>query len=482
MIIPEDPQGPSRPPRVPKVLPIVDASNLPRPLTDAKKAPHFLSEFNVNECCDFRAIPDPPTPEPRSRRRHSMLPTKEEEEEEEGNVTNSKRSRKSLCHVPSPMEQREESSPPPMHVQQRICLDDDDTRAKRRKKRQSMELPRDLVRGITPCTDPVPPSFVGNLQDMKDLQALVRGYCKMPRDLRATSQQARLIEESTGYPLLQPVIHDDPQSHANRRAVLSKMAPIIEEIDRRRAEDTAKWEYETGCRVERSKSGKYRYISLETNTKVGSQEYKRRYMGVISRESSLRLFKARQWKEKLLASNDSQEDFEPLPMDAPLVTDASSDMEDDTFSTTHELDLDLNDILESSRDTFNEDNHMEICDVSASLDMGENDSSMYSHSRTDRMSQSMGGCTKEMFDDAADKDDLEQELAFQPPPTTNHTKTVPKSVTPTELEILPLPDREEASSDPDVARAERLLWSRIDSALQEYSEEVLRIRKSRQSC
>ena len=477
MIIPEDPQGPSRPPRVPKVLPIVDSSNITRPIADAKKAPHFLSEFNVNECCDFRAIPDPPSPEPRNRRRHSMLPTKEDELVE-GSVTNPKRSRKSLCHVPSPMEQREESSPVPIQVQPRICLDDDDTRAKRPKKRQSMELPRDLVRGITPSTDPVPNSFVGNLQNMKDLQALVRGYCKMPRDLRATSKQARLIEASTGYPLLQPIIHDDPQSQANRRAVLSKMSPIIEEIDRRRAEDTAKWEYETGCRVERSKSGKYRYVSIETNTKVGSQEYKRRYMGVINRESSLRLSKAQQWKEKLLASHESQGDFEPLPMDAPLVTDGSSDLEDDTFSTSQELDLDLNDILEPSRDKVNEDNRMDICDVSASIDMGEHDCGIDSHSRTIPQSES----TNSKFDDMADKYDIEQELAFQPPRTTNHTKTVPKSVTPTELEILPLPDREEESSDPDIAKAERLLWGRIDSALQEYSEEVLRIRKSRQTC
>jgi hypothetical protein len=300
----------------------------------------------------------------------------------------------------------------------------------------------------------------------------------MPRELRATSQQARLIEESTGYPLLQPVIHDDPQSQANRRAVLSKMAPIIEEIDRRKAEDTAKWEYETGCRVERSRSGKYRYISIETNTKLGSEEYKRRYMGVINRESSLRLSKARQWQEKLLASSNSQ-DFEPLPMDAPLVTDASSDMEDDTFSTCQELDLDLNDILDSSRDKANDDNRMDLCDVSASMDLGEHDCSMASHSREAPLPESRTGWL-EKSDDSTDKEDLEQELAFEPPRTTNCTKTVPKSVTPTELEILPFPDREEESSDPDIAKAERVLWSRIDSALQEYSEEVLRIRKSRQ--
>lgn len=474
----------TRPPRIPKAPPIVDSSNT-RPLAEPTKAPHFLSEFNLNECCDFRAIPDPPTPQPRNRRRHSMIPNMDDENVHISNSSStntnnstSKRSRKSLCHVPSPMEQRDES-PPPATLQVRICVDEDDeTRPKRRKKRQSMELPRELVASAGPNIDSLP-RFVGTQQNMKDLQALVRGYCKIPRDQRASCQQARVIEESTGYPLLQPIIEDDPQSHAHRRSVLSKMAPIIEEIDKRKADDTAKWEYETGCRVERSKSGKYRYISMQTNNKVGSQEYKRRYMGVIQRESSLRFAKAQQWMEKLHASSKAEDDFEPLPMDAPLVTDSSSDMEDDSFTTTQELDLDLREVLPSSENST--DTSMEICDASVSMDLGEQELRINLESTLD--SKAGGRSLKEdVADDDDDKEDIEQELAFQPPLTTHQTKMVPKSVTPTELEMLALPDRDEKSDDPEIAKAEQLLWSRIDEALHEYSQEVLRIQNSRRKC
>ncbi len=471
MIIPEDPPSLTRPPRVPKAPPIVDSSNT-RSMAESKKGPHFLSEFNVNDCCDFRAIPDPPTPEPRNRRRHSMLPTTEEE-----NVCSSKRSRKSLCHVPSPMEQRDES-PPPATLQVRICVDEDDTRVKRRKKRQSMELPRELLLSVEPSQD-LPPRFEGNLQNMKDLQRLVRGYCKISRDERDTCQIARAIEETTGYPLVRPTIQEDTQSQAHRRSVLSKMAPIIEEIDKRKVQDTAKWEYETGCRVERSKSGKYRYIAMQTNTKVGSQEYKHRYMGVIKRESSLRLAKAQQWMEKLLSCSKLKDDFEPLPMDAPIVTDSSSDMEDDSFAATQELDLDLNEILQTSEQ--NQNTSMDICDVSVSMDLGEHEVQPYWESTSDKKLEAR---RPKKDDGDEDKDELEKELSLQPPTTTTteEIKMVPKSVTPTELELLPFPDRDEESKNPEIAKAERLLWSRIDAALQDYSEEVLRIQSTRHNC
>ena len=47
------------------------------------------------------------------------------------------------------------------------------------------------------------------------------------------------------------------------------------------------------------------------------------------------------------------------------------------------------------------------------------------------------------------------------------------------MELLPFPDRDEESKDPDIARAERRLWGRIDAALQDYSHEVMMIMNSR---
>ena len=50
-----------------------------------------------------------------------------------------------------------------------------------------------------------------------------------------------------------------------------------------------------------------------------------------------------------------------------------------------------------------------------------------------------------------------------------------------ETQILPLPPRDQSSTDPDLAKAERRLWSRIDSALEDYSNEVVAIMRRKRT-
>ena len=45
--------------------------------------------------------------------------------------------------------------------------------------------------------------------------------------------------------------------------------------------------------------------------------------------------------------------------------------------------------------------------------------------------------------------------------------------------VLPLPSREDASSDPEIAVAEEKLWKAFDAALAEYSAEILAIQARR---
>jgi hypothetical protein len=54
-----------------------------------------------------------------------------------------------------------------------------------------------------------------------------------------------------------------------------------------------------------------------------------------------------------------------------------------------------------------------------------------------------------------------------------------KAATSTPARLLPLPSRDEASSDPEIAEAERELWDKIDAALEEYSHKVLMIEENR---
>jgi hypothetical protein len=48
-----------------------------------------------------------------------------------------------------------------------------------------------------------------------------------------------------------------------------------------------------------------------------------------------------------------------------------------------------------------------------------------------------------------------------------------------QVPLLPLPSRDVESVDPEIARAERRLWGKIDLALHEYSQEIMMIMQSK---
>jgi hypothetical protein len=90
--------------------------------------------------------------------------------------------------------------------------------------------------------------------------------------------------------------------------ILQKIAPIIEFMDKRRVEETQFWEDKTQCRVEKSRSGKYRYYSVgsiatnNNSSKVSPQEYKNRYLAVLEGTAEERFEKAEEWKARSTSS------------------------------------------------------------------------------------------------------------------------------------------------------------------------------------
>lgn len=415
-----------------------------------------------------------------------------------------------------------------------------------------MELPRDWVQqhahslaaspeelranSISPNNIPSEkvrklPPFVGDLESLKRLQTMVRQYCSTPKDQRPTCTSARDIEESTDYPLLQPVFDSHPLSHSNRRAVLQKMAPVIEEIDKRKIEETEKWQRETECRVERSKSGRYRYIAIATNTKVPSQEYKNRYMAVLEREAPVRLARANEWKAKLnmkLSSLDSQRPdtsvYTKEAWDALMPVATDMETEETDYAITQELDL--SSVLamnvkpndeSMTRNTQQEcllgdQSSMEICDTSVSMMEVEESELPLDFEPPRPMLAKHPSLRESPFKNPADDEkrtpiqdapnseinldttikptvsnEDEQEGHSTGGEVSNGDATIHESatleapaahtaiVTRNSSQLLPFPDRDATSKDPDIARAEQRLWSRIDAALQEYSHDVIMI-------
>lgn len=498
MAPPNSPLIVSRPPRIPMMASIatdntyMDHSSRKDMPSSTRSASHFLDGFNVDDIKDVRSIPDPPTPQPRKRRLSTPMNLRsfqdvtnnpESKPNTLKNVTN-RRARKSLCHVPSPavgvQESRTTAAPLiPPHLDESnqpssastpICLDDDDDNpntgsSRRRKKRQSMVIPNELVvqpeKGEEgPASIPSKPSsFKGTLQDMKALQVFVRGYCSLPVEERDTSDQASKIQESTGYALHNNLFKDDVNSldHAGRRLIYHKISPVIQDMEQRKLEDILMWEKETGCRVEKSRSGKYRYLALDTNKKIGSAKYMKRYMAVIHDNAPERLAKANVWKAKLQQVPEPNESGRaPAKSEDGCAKEEESSNAAFLESALVALDQQVQEEEsaapasrpQSSQGEGVSNTSMELCDLSVGLDMG----------------------------DAAnileEKDVVSACSSEEAVPPEDETASSPQ-------EAVGMPSRDQSSKDPDIARAEQTLWKRIDEALQEYSQEVLEIMRER---
>eukprot|EP00980_Cylindrotheca_fusiformis_P024366 scaffold11809_cov128-Cylindrotheca_fusiformis.AAC.5 len=489
----------ARPPRIPTMTSLSETvgSNSASTQDRCRSASHFLHGFNVEDIQDVRSIPDPPTPQPRKRRlstpgnlrsfqdvtnQHELksVPTK--------HVT-SRRARKSLCHVPSPAVEvapeppakegpesplipsyLDESKQLPSPSSTPICLDvdfDDDgqehrTTSRRRRKRQSMVVPTELV--VKPLEEETaatmkPSAFEGTMQDLKELQRLVRGYCSLPLEKRDFSEQALKIKETTGYTLHNNFNKDGTGSsldHAGRRLIYQKISPVIEEMEQRKLEDTHMWEQKTGCRVEKSRSGKFKYVAMETEKKISSKIYMKRYMAVLRANAPARLARANQWKSKLLdeTAESPKEDKEASTTSVAFHKNTSDDGNHESPSNDA-LDLALVALDQQAQDEDSAPEEgepsMELCDLSVSLDMGDVTNIACSLEEKNMLSAS----------------------------TSTTGETAEETAPDMSPETVIMPSRDHSSKDPDIARAEQVLWRRIDKALEDYSQEVLGIMRER---
>jgi hypothetical protein len=368
--------------------------------------------------------------------------------------------------------------------------------------------------------------FAGDVQSMRELQQLVRGFCALSPEHRDASHQAQAIA-LLGYPLQQSAT-GSPVSFSNRKSILQKISPVIALMDKRRVEETQFWEDATDCRVEKSRSGKYRYYSMATNTKVSSHEYENRYMAVLERTAKERLDKSEEWKARLVVlpkpkgnnSNSNsiekeQDDKEgesllEEPREIPIICHDVS-MEDESesknngldgdSSETQDLDLNLDSLLdtqprEKSASPLNikddDDDTMDLCDMSVSLDLGEAISISFEEeeepasSEPEKQSKTREETppTKEAGEPSEDivgaaaetcaTPTLDDQEDYQKQPLQGPSAEVEDGPS-----MLPLPSRDGGSKDPDIARAERNLWNSMDAALQEYSREVMIIMQAK---
>ncbi|KAL3912151.1 MAG: hypothetical protein SGARI_001305 [Bacillariaceae sp.] len=385
---------------------------------------------------------------------------------------------------------------------------------------------------------------------MEELRALVRGYCGLQDEQRESSIVADSIKQMTGYAMpgsvtAAAIVEGNAESSstdilANRRSVFLKISPAMMEMEKQKHLDIKKWENDTGCRVEKStKSGKYKYYTIENRQRVGSQEYKRRYMAVLEGSGPMREAKAQLWMNLLresdaIASSSTprEQNSEPiLPIEQGKCAESLSSIEEKTdfvdrvafgdpqAAAEHERQqreafrppmstLEKEENFGSQEDVGDA---MDVCDhqaprsfstpmdthregepESASADIVEVSSEDAVDSDIRRASSSPSPLPLEAKQSSMECNLKEQEAAGPILVAQSRdegadessgdplfsTRTAEES---DEAPLLPLPSRDSESLDPNIATAERHLWKKIDRALKEYSEEVMVIMKAKES-
>lgn len=527
----------------------------------AKESSHFLKGINFDEQTDLLALPSPPSKKKRSRRQSTSILQKKttplqdmtnndttlspraiSKEKQSGGISKSKK-RRSLCHVPSPIENFRndfivkepptkkrspesttksgsleiESQKEPLTKELDLEKESDDeydpkshsNRRKRNRRRQSILLPSELETGevshpvlvvkghesedrTASLQTPIPNPALGsrdtaNTASAKDslaeMQKLVRSYCSLPIDSEARIECVDKIRYKTGYSLALPTFSFEAASmgttkdtentqqdsfRSQRRDLLARIGPAVERMEHAKKAQAQSVEQTTGCTVEKTRSGKYRYRNT-SGVKVPTDEYKTRYLVMITAH---KLEKTREYeaiREELesliqktgveaggISPNSVEREHPTIVADNDEVDRSvevdwkQSDEKDDCNKSDMEL------VLQEDEDTTRHE----------SSPMSATTPSAKTPSPSIQPQDNMVG-SQEMDEHSAEET-AQQHATVKRPERMEDT-------------VIPFPDRGEESEDPDIARAERKLWHSIDAALDEYSREVLAIQSKRRA-
>ena len=293
--------------------------------------------------------------------------------------------------------------------------------------------------------------------EMEIIRDFSRGYCSLSIFERDTSLEAREIERLTGYSLVPPSLKrrqalktakspdgfDCISSCSNeilcteeRRAIILTMDPIMKLLDVRKHEELALLEKVTDCRVEKSRNNKHRYIHIPTGKRINPMEYKLRYLHALS---SMK----RDIRVSVRSFLDQYEEANKAPSDdiaCGAVANGAVEVEPANLVRSGRL------------EGIGEDGFKKV-EEEGTFGLTMKEVNFPTVTEMKESYEQFGQSTMAQARDA------------------NLTRQL----------LLPLPARDETSSDPNIAAAEANLWSAIDAALAIYSNEVLSIRASKVS-
>lgn len=218
-----------------------------------------------------------------------------------------------------------------------------------------------------------------------------------------------------------------------RKELILTLGPVVERMEAKRKEETDAARQATGCRVSRTKRGRYKYYDVASGDEVAPEEYKRRYLAMIGK------------------NRGSPSDTKVSQAEAP-----------DQETSAHETDMSIDDDGEDMDISL-----MSMQDVEGVVPKGADDG----EPGLERTIEN--GSFKLKENSSVPKSDEVEEEKVASPAYPEHDQSSSSEF------ILPFPDRDDPDIDPQIAAAERRLWSDIDTALARYSREVISIRAAR---
>ena len=353
------------------------------------------------------------------------------------------------------------------------------------------------------------------------LQA-VREICSLPESERYGSEQAGVVEVLGGYPYVPPAekermkprrigkgkkgdgedlnwtlspntpggpengtkpADDPPMSPIDpvaatlekRKELILTLGPVVERMEAKRKEETDAARQATGCRVSRTKRGRYKYYDVASGDEVAPEEYKRRYLAMIGKNRGIDQndsdsaglsisTEAKCEVEKFDSAKSEDTCLAAVAKDkSPSDTKVSqAEAPDQETSAAHETDMSIDDDGEDMDISL-----MSMQDVEGVVPKGADDG----EPGLERTIEN--GSFKLKENSSVPKSDEVEEEKVASPAYPEHDQSSSSEF------ILPLPDRDDPDTDPQIAAAERRLWSDIDTALARYSREVISIRAAR---
>jgi hypothetical protein len=244
------------------------------------------------------------------------------------------------------------------------------------------------------------------------------------------------------------------------------MGPQFQRMDEKKVEQIENTQYATACFVEK-KRGRYLYYDVSSNRLIAPVEYERRYLLMLQDTHKIR---SRDWAQHFRQVTALVQE-EAVDLQSIIPNKDGNENEQAAGQEESPLEMRDDDDLQA----------MDICDTSTSFvlgdDLADNSTDMNPTTSTNPCDESSSSSSSKGGDEGQEIV-LDEKGGFRALPS-GFEETVASPSSDNESYVLPLPSREEESSDPEFARAEQKLWGAIDHALEEYSRDLLSIQTAR---